>query len=200
MKPRFPLSTKIFLLASGNFLLLALVVLAFARFEFDLKFDSLLVGPAKDRVVSIARQIALDLEETPPASRDELLQRYSTTYGVTFYLFEGNGRQAAGPRIEVPPAVREELLRPPPRADAPPPPGPGRRDPKKREKRSGRRPAARQPATTEPTTTAATRGRRTRARTQTGSRPRAPAAVIRSLHRHPARYSVGAGIPLHSPG
>jgi two-component system sensor histidine kinase CpxA len=129
MKPRIGLSTKIFLLASVNLLLLALVFLLFARFQLHLEFNSFLFG-AQDRVVSLARQLTLDLEETPAQSRDELLQRYKGMYRVEFYLFENPINQIGGPSVDLPPAVMDELRKPPPRREGPPPPrGGGPRPP-----------------------------------------------------------------------
>jgi signal transduction histidine kinase len=124
MKPPFRLSTKIFLLAFGNLALLALVFLVFARFQLHLQFNSFLFG-AQDRIVSLARQLTLDLEDTPAQSRDELLQRYQRMYQVKFYLFENPTIQIGGPRIDLPAAVMDEMRKPPPRrTDRPPPPPP----------------------------------------------------------------------------
>jgi two-component system sensor histidine kinase CpxA len=121
MKPRFPLSTKIFLLAFCNLLLLGLLFLAFARYGLHVRFNSLLLAPAEDRVLSLARQLALDLAETPAAARDSLLQRYSRTYGAAFYLFESRPvTQVAGPPVDIPEPVMEEIRRPPPRRAEPP--------------------------------------------------------------------------------
>jgi len=132
---RFPLSTKIFLLASGNLLLLAAVFLLFARVQLHMQFNSFLFG-AEDRVVSLARQLTLDLEDTPAASRDALMRRYKQAYGVAFYLFLNPSAQIGGPRVELPPEVLDEMRKPPPRRrdaprprrdedpDGPPPPPP----------------------------------------------------------------------------
>ena len=122
MKPRFPLSTKIFLLAFCNLLLLGLLLLGFARYGLHVRFNSILAAPAEDRVLSLARQLALDLGDTPAESRDSLLQCYSRTYGVAFYLFVNRPlTQVAGPAVEIPEPVMEEIRRPPPRRAGPPP-------------------------------------------------------------------------------
>jgi two-component system sensor histidine kinase CpxA len=174
MKPRFSLSTKVLLLSLGNLLLLAAVVLVFARVEFDFRFDSLLVGPARDRVVSIARQAALDLEETRADGRDELLARYSKTFGVTFYLFASPLEQLAGPRVELPEQVVEQLRRPPPRRAGPPP----ARKKEDREDEPPPPPEGRRPPL--------------------GPEREAPVWEISTAN--PSMYWVGAGIPLHTPG
>src|ERR1700689_276720 len=108
MKRSVALSTKIFLLAFGNLALLALVFLVFARFQLHMEFNSFLFG-AQDRVVSMARQLTLDLEDTPAQSRDELLRRYKGMYRVEFYLFENPTIQIGGPPVGLPPAVMEEI-------------------------------------------------------------------------------------------
>ncbi len=167
MKPRFALSTKIFLLAFYNLLLLALVFLLFARFQLHMQFDSFLFG-AQDRVISMARQLTLDLEQTPAEARDELLERYKRMYRVQFYLYAQPGTQLAGPPVDLPDAVFEELRKPPARRrggappNAPPPPaGDGRggaegRDdfgqpPPERSSRPGGEPPVFEVSTTAPT-------------------------------------------------
>jgi two-component system sensor histidine kinase CpxA len=125
MKPRLALSTRIFLLASANLALLALVFSLFARFQLHLNFDSMAFG-GQERVISVSQQVALELERTPASSRDELLRRYGQTFHVDFYLLAPRGTQIAGPALELPEAVMDEIRRPPPPpGDGPPPPGPG---------------------------------------------------------------------------
>jgi two-component system sensor histidine kinase CpxA len=173
MKPRFALSTKIVLLASANLLLLALVFIAFARFQLHMQFDSFLFG-AQDRVVSLARELTLDLEETPIESRDELLSRYKRRYQVEFYLFEVPATQVAGPHVIPPPALDEEMRRPPPRrVDGPPPPrGRGRAE--------GPRDDFKRP--------------------RPGRGPDTGPPLFEASTANPTRYWVGARIPLREPG
>jgi two-component system sensor histidine kinase CpxA len=130
MKARLSLSSKIFILAFINVVLLAGVFLVFARFQFHVELHSLLFGPAQDRVLSVARELALELEQTPADSRTGLLGRYAHNYGVDFYLFDNNGPEIAGREVNLPEDVREQLQRgsappgrePPPRFDDRPPP------------------------------------------------------------------------------
>jgi two-component system sensor histidine kinase CpxA len=127
MKPRFPLSTKIFLLAFRNLALLGLLFLGFARYGLHVRFNSVLTAPAEDRVLSLARQLALDLGEAPASGRGSILQRYAKAYGVSFYLFLSPATQIAGPPVSIPDPVMEEIRRPPPRREGPPP-GRGREE------------------------------------------------------------------------
>jgi two-component system, OmpR family, sensor histidine kinase CpxA len=175
MKPRIGLSTKIFLLASGNLLLLALVFLVFARFQLHLEFNSFLFG-AQDRVVSLARQLTLDLEETPAQSRNELLRRYKGMYRVEFYLFENPAIQIGGPPVDLPPAVMDEIRKPPPRRADPPPPREG-------EGRDGRGDFDRPPPDRHPS-----RG--------PGNSP----PLFEVSTSNPTAYWVGARIPIREAG
>ncbi len=187
MKPRFPLSTKIFLLAFGNLLLLGLLFLGFARYGLHVRINSLLVAPAEDHVLSLARQLALDLADTAVEGRDRLLARYAKTYGVAFYLFECPATQLAGPVVDLPEPVMEELRRPPPRREPPPP----RRDdddsnanrppprPEDRDNNDDDRPPPPAPA---------------------GNRPGQPRATFEVATTNPTLYWVGARIPVRASG
>jgi two-component system sensor histidine kinase CpxA len=130
MKPRLSLSTKIFFLAFLNLLLLAVVALFFVRAQFRLDLHSFLLGPAQDRILATARLFALELQETPAASRDRLLVRYAQAQRVQCYLMDDDGAQLAGPEMQLPPEVVERVTHRGRRRDAtepsfvrrPPPP------------------------------------------------------------------------------
>jgi len=179
MKVARPLSTKIFLLAFISFAGLTAVALIFAVLQFGVRFNSMLIGSARERVVSIARQVALDLEDTPAKGRDELLQQYSRTYGVNFYLLEEpDSQQIAGPKIRIPDAVLEEMHRRPERADRPPP-----REPKREPKRGF---AADRTPDPPP------------GRSPLGPERQAPLFEISTTN--PPLYWVGSGIPVRERG
>ena len=131
MRPRFPLSSRILLLAAVNVVLLAALLAAFIRFELDMDVNQILFAPAQDRAISVGRAVAVDLDCTPTAGRAALLARYKQSYGVAFYLFLNGGSQLAGPAITLPLEVSEELIRQPSQGrgpgfgpDEPPPPPP----------------------------------------------------------------------------
>ena len=133
MPARFPLSSRILLLAAVNVVLLIALLVVFVRFELGVDVDQLLFAPAQDRARSVGRAIAVDLEATPASARTALLGRYRANYGVDFYLFDNNGPQMAGPPVTLPADVAAEVAMPragaPPAGDpdqAPPPP-PGRK-------------------------------------------------------------------------
>ena|GEM_PF-170411 len=110
------LSGRIFLLAFVNVVLLALVFLVFARVQFHLNLDTLFFAPAEERVVDLAQQVALDLQDTPVGMRNDLMGRLAKTYKAEFYLFSmPELKQVAGPAVTLPQAVRDDLARPPAR-------------------------------------------------------------------------------------
>ena len=109
MKPPLTLSTKVFLLASLNLALLALVFLIFMRVQLRLDFGSFLHSPDQDRILALGRQVALDLRDTDPADWRALLDRYSIEHKVEMRLVDGRVRQLAGPARSLPRTVEEAL-------------------------------------------------------------------------------------------
>src|SRR5262249_39287159 len=134
-KVRFGLAARITLLAIGNFLLLGLVFAAYVRLQVsNADMKSFLMNTARERIIAISRQIALDLQDTSPNDRTRMLRRYSDEYGVTFYLFLNSGEQIAGDPVTLPLVVRTRMsqhpppgapdpLGPPPEGHGPPPEG-----------------------------------------------------------------------------
>jgi two-component system sensor histidine kinase CpxA len=120
MTHRWPLWRKIAGLALLNLLLLVLVAVVFAASQFRLDPESLLLGPAKDRIEAIADSFELDLESTPQASRDQLCQAYALKYNAGVVLISPEGNQVAGQAETLPPALIDRLRRAP-AADRPPP-------------------------------------------------------------------------------
>ena len=102
MKSGFPLSTKIFLLAFLNLVLLSGVFFVFARVEFRFDLRSFLLTPARDRIMSVSRLIALELPSEPPAEWNRTLTRYSSNYPAEFYVFAQGGEQLAGNPVQLP--------------------------------------------------------------------------------------------------
>jgi two-component system sensor histidine kinase CpxA len=105
----WPLSRKILGLALLNLILIAVVLALFAQWQFGLSVESLLLGPARDRVIGIANAVGRDLDATPDASRTELLAAYSRRYGVDFYLVDPRGHSLAGSGIDLPRALLERM-------------------------------------------------------------------------------------------
>ncbi len=105
----WPLSRKILGLALLNLALIALVLVVFAQRQFGLSIESLVLGPARDRILSLSNAIARDLDSTPYTSRAELLNDYSRRYGVDVFLVDPRGQSLAGPDFPLPPAVLERV-------------------------------------------------------------------------------------------
>ncbi|HEX4808897.1 MAG TPA: ATP-binding protein [Bryobacteraceae bacterium] len=99
------LSAKIFITAFLNLVLLIVVFLVFARVQYRFDLSSFLLAPARDRILSVSRLIALNLEETSPASWDQVLQQYASKYEAQLFLFDDSGNQYGGAKVTLPPQV-----------------------------------------------------------------------------------------------
>ena len=113
MRRRFSLSTKIFLLAFLNLVLLGAVFFVFARVEFRFDLRSFLLSPARDRILSVSRLIGLQLPTQPRERWDQMLAQYSSEYPAEFYLFGPGCTQLAGKPVQLPHEVLEVISVPP---------------------------------------------------------------------------------------
>ena len=96
------LSIKIILLALLNVVLLAIVFLLFARLQFRFELSSFLLAPARERILSVSRLLALQLPDTPQTSWTQVLAQYSAKYPAELYLFDINGQELAGKPVDLP--------------------------------------------------------------------------------------------------
>ena len=88
MKVFFPLSLKVSLWLLLNLVLLAGVGGALLVQEAGFGWDMLVAaGPADKRLKDVARELNLELRQTPPEGRDEMLARLGEVYGVKLFLF-----------------------------------------------------------------------------------------------------------------
>lgn len=110
-KISFALSTKIFLIALLNLLLIASVLGVFMRVQYRFDLQSFLISPAHDRILSTGRQIALELRDTDRGGWDQLLQRYGDSNKVDLRLTDDDGRYLAGRASAIPGAVLSSLNR-----------------------------------------------------------------------------------------
>jgi two-component system sensor histidine kinase CpxA len=123
MTVRWPLSRKILLLALLNFALLAALLGAFVRAQFHAGPESLLLGPAHDRIRSIADSFAHEFQAAAPDLRAGLTTVYRLRYHADFFLVSGRGYAVAGPEVDTPSEVLDRartVLPPPPRRGPPP--------------------------------------------------------------------------------
>jgi two-component system sensor histidine kinase CpxA len=130
---RWPLSRKILGLALLNLILVSIVLVLFAHWQFGLSIEAPVLGPARDRIMSIANAIARDLDLAPYASRSGVLEADSRRYGLDIYLFDPRSQALAGAQVQLPEPVLERMRSRPGgdrrgsgRGDRPGfPPGPG---------------------------------------------------------------------------
>jgi len=169
---RWTLTQKILCIALLNILCLFGLLLVFARSQFRIGPESLLLGPARDRILAIANAFTLEFESTPPSSREALLTAYNSRYHADFFLSDPRGDAIVGPDI---PVTRELLDRM--RTAAPPPRGGRRPEPPPRDEFA---PPEREP--------------------RRPPREMAPEAVFMVITHNPTRYWAGARIPLSELG
>ncbi len=130
MNFRTSLSARILLTALLNIILLIAVFLIFARVQYRLDLGSFLFAPARDKILSTSRLIALQLPNTPKTGWDQLLKQHSSGYPAQLYLFDESGEQLAGPPVTLPPKIAQDLPRDPfahERGPKPPPKPPNER-------------------------------------------------------------------------
>lgn len=111
MNPRISLSAKIVSLALLNLLLLGATLVGLAGVQLQ-NLSSLLLAPTRDRVLADARLLALELMETPPRERDALLEKHTSSAGVSFNLYTSQGQRVAGPKMLLPPVVHASVVSP----------------------------------------------------------------------------------------
>jgi two-component system sensor histidine kinase CpxA len=117
------LARKVFLLALLNILLLAAVTAAIARFQFGLQAESFLLAPVHDRLSVLGNNFSMDYESTGPGQREKLIADWSRKMAADVFIATPRGEWVAGPEVEMPPRVREQMRRivPPPQREPPPP-------------------------------------------------------------------------------
>jgi two-component system sensor histidine kinase CpxA len=141
MRTRFPLFAKIIAWFFLNLALLALIGLIFTQQKLRFGLDSLVAGPAGDRVRAIAVLLIQELNDAPRDQWNAILEKFGRESGVEFSLFAEAGSQIAGRPSELPREVKLRLRegagppRPPrerndgPDSFRPPPPQPPSRGP-----------------------------------------------------------------------
>jgi two-component system sensor histidine kinase CpxA len=129
MRVRFPLYAKILLWFFLNLMLLAAGSYVCFRLQFHVGLDSLLAGQAGERITRLSDVIAHEFGEAAPSERTRILQKFSDSYGMRFFLFRPDGVQIAGETVTLPAKVSARLAEFGPRPGRrgagiePPPPG-----------------------------------------------------------------------------
>ncbi len=128
------LSRKILCLALVNLLLLGVALVIFARSQFQLGQESLLLGPARERVAGIADSFSLALSSVPASSRDAVFADFAKRYDATLFLTDPQGHSIIGPEIALSHELLDQINASAPRPRRAPP-DKGRRPPPKGEPR-----------------------------------------------------------------
>lgn len=94
-----------------NLLLLAVIFLVV--FGMNVRFDpNSTFSGAGNRLETISRLIVSETDERSREERDEILAKYSSLYGVEFYLYDSKGSQIAGRNTPLPDVIMTDLVRP----------------------------------------------------------------------------------------
>ena len=109
MKIRSSLPLKISLLAFLNVSLLALVFFLFARFQFRFDLSSFLLAPARDRILSTSRLLALEFAEEPMTKWNDSLSRHAKSALANLYLFADDDNSWRGLPLSFPTAFAPRL-------------------------------------------------------------------------------------------
>src|ERR1051326_2185029 len=110
MKLRIPIYGQILAWFFLNLAVLGAIFYLFARVQFRLGLDSLLLGAAGDRIQAVGNVIAEEMSDRGPAEWDAILRRFSEAYGIEFTLFLNDASQLAGSKTVLPPPVRQKIL------------------------------------------------------------------------------------------
>lgn len=129
MKLRFPLYAQLLTWFFLNLVLLAAGFYLLLNSQFHFKLDTLLSGPAGERIEAIASVVEAEMAENPPAQWTQVLARFQSGYGLDFYAFNGEGIQVAGQSVALPADVSAKLHEVRGRPGIPIPPSPGQPPP-----------------------------------------------------------------------
>jgi two-component system sensor histidine kinase CpxA len=106
---KLSLRTKVLLLAVTNLVLVVAALVWFTQTQLTQDIGYLLLGESRARVTEVALQLGRELPTVAQKDQTALLERYSSRYGVQFYLFHNNGMQVAGPPVTLPAQIEERL-------------------------------------------------------------------------------------------
>jgi two-component system, OmpR family, sensor histidine kinase CpxA len=177
---RWPLSRKILLIALANLALVGLVVAGFLLSQFRFGPESLLLGPAQDRILAIGTAFSLALDR-PDTDIDVLFASYRERYAADFFLTDPEGRTLLGPNAVVPENVLQRMHPPPRGGRKKGPPRKGPPPPRKKGPDDGPPPPAADPPRPPPPPGAE------------------PPPVFFAITHDPTAYWAGARIPLNLP-
>ncbi|HEY9683949.1 MAG TPA: HAMP domain-containing sensor histidine kinase [Oculatellaceae cyanobacterium] len=109
MKVRLPLYAQIVGMLFLYLLTLAAIVFISLNAQFGFGCEALIKSPLGDRVNTIADAVAGRLASSKKAEWNDVLKSYEKRHHVKFYLFDIFGNQLAGPPIEVPKTIVQQV-------------------------------------------------------------------------------------------
>lgn len=121
MKLPIPLYGRMIGWLALNLLLLAMIAAALGFAGAPWASEAVWQGAARSRIETLAAAVGGELATQPSGAWSPTLARFSKAYGGQFALYASDGRQLAGPPMELPARVRAEVRLRPPRSQRPPP-------------------------------------------------------------------------------
>ncbi len=112
MKFKFPLYSQIMCVFVLNIAVLALVHFTVFNNQFNLGWESLVFRTVGERVQTVAFLMFRQLESLPQDKWNDVFKEYGEFYHVKFYLFDEQGKQIAGEKVNVPTAVLSRMTGP----------------------------------------------------------------------------------------
>lgn len=113
MKFKFPLYSQIICVFVLNIAVLAIVHFTLFNNQFNLGWESLVFRTVAERVQIVAFLIFRQLESLPQDKWNDVFKEYGEFYNVKFYLFDDQGEQIAGDKVNVPASVLSRMTGPP---------------------------------------------------------------------------------------
>lgn len=117
---RLSLPAKILLLSLCNLLLLGAAALVFVRLQLGSGSESVLLGPASDKMLGLVLRLTPELDRRPEAEWDQVLAQLGQEYRARVYLTDSLGYRIAGAPELLPGAVRARFRPGAPPGSAPP--------------------------------------------------------------------------------
>lgn len=120
-RARFSLSGKILVLSLCNLLLLGLAAVVFLRLQLGSGRESVLLGPASDKMMGIVSRLTREFALRPETEWDAMLAQLGKDYRARAYLTDSLGHRIAGEAALLPGPVRARFRHDSPPGGGPPP-------------------------------------------------------------------------------
>ncbi len=108
------LRTKILLVAFTNIAVLVFGAVLFLTFQYGFRWESALLKPAEENIMTFSRLVGFELERAGPEGWDSTLARLGQEHGLTLRVVGEDGDGIAGWKGALPAAVLERVRERPP--------------------------------------------------------------------------------------